>query len=49
MTTNANRIFKQFARVGKVFSRPMVRNKYPSLLLLDDDFEGSSLIENETK
>lgn len=49
MTLNANRIFRQFSRVGKVFSRPIVKNKYSNLLLLNNDFEGNSIMENKIK
>ena len=43
MTPNTNEFLKQFARVGRVFSRPIIKNRYPRHLITQNDFVSNSI------
>jgi len=45
MAPSTNRIIRQFARVGTIFSRPIIRSKYSKLLLVDEEFTVSSVLK----
>ncbi len=45
MISNTSEIIKQFARVGRIFSRPIIKNRYPSHFNLESDYKGNVIIE----
>lgn len=44
MVSKTNKMIKQFARVGKIFSRPLIKSKHPKLFLLADEHNLDSII-----